>query len=1670
MKSDEQGDRRRFESSENFLWKIFSQEQKMQSRVHCKLIKGDDPEDEFTPLAPPAKLDVDFYDVSGDLIETLHSRFDAQLVGGDYRLPLLSPSEGDPFIVKIPDGCECHVEVKAQKAEPNVLPKATQKAHEEIRGKTVLSSLQIDFSHNLVLPNVLVVLAQLPRLFKDNNIEAAKKTVDNLLHGEAAQSIERTGKDWLNRIHTSIDIMYPDAYKVTGALKSIISHASKRADDLKNELINMEFAGKELKTYKNDFETWIDVLRKASQQHPTIELKRIVARPVYKSGNWELRIAFSGKVVYGKSVVTREFHNVVLPKVIIPSPHALLENLLGPSPFATANMNMDKTSPEELAQEAACAISKLSGNFHVEGRAPLFSFSFPTPNEGTLNIAANTSDKLIVDGSFSAEVTPAEIKLSLEELSINQLAGRLDTRVTALGIDADEPDPKRSVIKECIKAAFLGHWPHKTLELESQIDIHPESKLTSLDLLAGAIHPLAKGKSRLFFHLAPLELGGHLVFCTGRQPQSLLWKKTELVFSSGIELSTSSSLEDGRLCIRPHSNEGALKAKLKDTDEGSIQLDIEGNAVADVEATAPIEAFPELNIEDGLLKILAHGSFDFAGSLLISTPKGTLLEMDLKDSTARVILDKCSFEHHQRCMLLPPSSRFWFKVSEGKLATTGLGSGEVDFSWDLNGESPLLCTSTPENLNIYADVAKIKNTIQIFVPELRQGSFSLHISQVGGVQIRGRKKGLYNAHFFNALLNPGAEPEKWLQILDDDDAMERVLETIGLFSTETQRFLRGTRKFVGRIRDFLDQEGIGEVKEFIPADRMAGVMAKSILELAQTASFQNKTSLQNNGFHKNDSKSKKKKDFDHLRAKLHEIILQVVEGKGLDIPRIKRIISHHIPEHDYEFEVDRGLRILGRILAPTEPLAPMTPGKESPLSQVPHYAALFKDIPTAKEIYKITQAARPLSLAFSEQVTRVAPYLSLEQVSFLLDERSDWHPPHRRILKTIRELKKRTRLISEAYGGIAFAPQAWAISFFIGEATRIRQTEGQGRESERQALEGSDKDSYELGLGLLGPEETAVLLQSGLASYWQGRTPQINGGLLIDYIHRQPKTFLGEVLVEMSAKCPRTLTNILYALLQWDQCNLIEHLDMEAFLEERLEITVPRLRDYLAGGRWARESHYEAVSKTASKILQKSEAYSALKEHLQTHRHTIPQLATETGDEESLEHEARRSIEEADKIGLKCNFTGKTRRNMNKAKQAYESAFAKCAALIKHDRSAFQLPWFKKFWKRNYEALMVLSVVRNFQEKVDEVPRWLDQMIHKQLLDDSVIDEQSLLDTVIEALYHFEKDRKQLKEDPLVRLLIDPPEGPYNFTIISCMGVITEGAKGVELKDAYQRLYDKRGIKVIRADTRTARSLEFNAARVEDALTRANREPETPWGYIGYSQGCANGLQAESRFMGGTPAQQKLVESLRCRNLLFSALNGSAHSTCGDMKFLRAMIDGDKFLKHYQAVLSRKAVESALKNIRLLLDSRLFVHSLGGIHSLSHQGVRPLARDGQFRSDVPTTTMRGIVEQRFLPEALEYLSNMLTKQVQSVEHDTQVTTWEAVGYPVWVRSPMAEILERCDIGCMVQRTHHWSPLLYTIDFVTTKRDHQQMVYHFPKDRHVFPWIEINARFGNIDKA
>ncbi len=1553
-------------------------------RLELRLEPGPQLPPDFAPLAPPATVRLVTDQLTGDCVDHLHTELNVSLRPGSY---VFGVTDADPLEVEVDADCVCQAWITANRGL------------DQVEHKSMVTAAELSFEPAVTLTNVWSTLSRLHTLFEDRDLAAVRKHLARLAKSDTAARAQRLGLEWLGRLDSGL---------------AIVSAAEPRLGQRIEEVKAQLARGAELFLHEIEGGAGLvrEELKHSSGRLPLIRLSHVSARPVQRRGAWELQLRFSGEFGYEGRAMTR-FEDVVLPQTVFPAPHALLELLLSDNPLASANMHRDRFDQRGLALEAARLVAEVEGHFEATVHLPILAARLPTPDLGETAVALAFGDPAVIRGNITATGGPDSVRINVTGLEVGTADHRLRGDVS-VGITARESEGDVTI--RCVEAVFDEQWPDDLLALEVALKVEPGSSVETLDVTLDVEQPLMAETTGLSLQMHELTLDGELAFSTGKPDGVSLLDRAAVSFGSGVDIPPGSHLEDGVMSVVPRLADGRISGHAERTADGGLVVQLEGQTGLTLETTTRVEAFPELDIDDGVLAGwgVVHVSFD--GRLRTSPLCGRLVDLDVSGTCAELVVNETRLEMGPRSLTLPAGSTVSVRLPLGHLSTAGIGEAVFEVDWDFQSASPVLSAHG--------------RSVEIFVPDLRQSRLTVTLSPVGGVTISGHEGGLYDARFFNALVNPGAEVERWLEILDDDDAMDKVLGTLRLFTAGGADVLDEIRDFANRVRAILEQESIHKAGDFLPGRAIARVLSRVLVDDLE------------------------------LEERIFPLVKQVTDGGGLDVSATKRLLSEHLADHDYEFELDRGLRIVARLLAPTEPLPPREMEEVTPLTDAPRYADRFSHLISARELYAAVLSAEPLPSPFTGRVARVAPYLTLAQLEALLcASRTDWEGADLHKLRAVRSIKERVHQIAESYGGMAFLPQAYAIGFFIGEAVRRRQKVGRG--SGDAPVEAVPKDGYDIAHGLLGPQEVGVLLQSGLASIWKGGPVQVNQRLLLDYVLRQPPEFFREVLVEMAGRSARALTGVLYALLQLDQGIMVEPIDVGQVIADRLGVPVPRIKDYMAGGRWARESHMEALSRTAELILAEAEPYLALKEHLQVVRHSVPPPIHEATDHRKLTAAAIDAIAEADRLGDECTFKGNEPARRKRAKRAYEAAFAACVDLRAVEPEAFGLDWFKSFWARNHEALVVLSVVRNHQQDVDQVRHWL-KVRHST---EPPTSEQGLVTAVIDALYYYEEDRARLSGDPLVRLLIDPPPGLYDFTIISAMGVITEGAKGTELQDAYRRIYEQRGVRVLRADTQTARSLEFNADRIEDAV----RQATTPWGYIGYSQGCANGLRVESLLLGGTPDQQALARELRCRNLLFSAINGSAHGTCGDQKFLRAMIDGDRFLKHYQAVFSSKAIGAALDNIGLLLDSRPFVHSQGGVDSLSYAGIRALVRDGQFKADVPTSIMRGIVEPQTTPEALEMLSNVLSKQIEETNHDTQVTTTEALGHPVWVVSPFGRVLKKCDMGCLVQRTHHWSPLYYATDFVTTDRDRDQAIYEFPKDRHVFPWVEVNARFGVIDR-
>lgn len=1138
-----------------------------------------------------------------------------------------------------------------------------------------------------------------------------------------------------------------------------------------------------------------------------------------------------------------------------------------------------------------------------------------------------------------------------------------------------------------------------------KVEALPGSSLPWFEGRSRSSHPLAVGSSSVRVRIEDVRPSGGLEVDWGDGGAEVRLRPEGVAFEARVSMPRQDAVRLPDAGLGLELRDGTLAARLKPFRDGPWRASVRGGCIVEQRGRAEVVPIPELHIEDPVLRNVVEAGvrFDLSANLWIPRPGAPEFRLTPK-GRLDVVLRRATATLDGRGLEVPEGTTLSAAWREGEISSEGLGAFAVDLGWDLL-DRPIRVTS-PDGREVL-----LKSD------PLVRGGLAVHVSPGGRLSIRTDGKVGMGAGWMSTLVGGGGSGA--LQdLLWSGEALDLLSQVLDLFDNDLARLVVKARDAVRSGRRHIEEEGIHTAGDAIPRPRIARLLSRF---LCGNTSF---------------------------APRLEPLVQDVTEGRGIHLRKAKALIAEAVPDLDADYEVDRLLRWVDLVTRPGA-LHPRTPPREeAPIDLDPRYASAVADLASAATIYAAAERPR-CPEALQRTITELAPELTLAQLDWILARTPGrWMPSLVRRLRHVRAAKRAVARIDAEASPLASAAKAATIAGFLGEVVG--------------PLAGLDDGSSGWPPPCaLGPVDVAVLLHVGLSDQVLGLQSQVNNRLLLELIRSRPGDFLRAVLVEMSQQVPHILAGVLMAFLNQDQQRMKEPLDLPGLVQDKLGLPVPRLADYMAGGRHVRDSYYGALSALANAIVAEAGPYLARRTHLREVHHPVPPpLRVPAGPRKRLEDEARALVSTADRRARRLRLDGRDKdAAIDAARAGYRDSFAACAAFLREVPTGFLRPWLKDFWRRNEEALKVLSVVDNVREDVDDVRHWLEVTSGAPI----PADEPALVDAVVDTLYALPADRAVLKSDPLVRLLIRPEPGRYDFTVVSAMGVVTDGAEGRELQDAYDRLLQRRGVRVVRADTGLFRSLEHNAS----AILRGITSVEGPWGWIGYSQGCANGLLAESFLRGGTPDQQRALERFVGRNLLFSAANGSVHGTCGTEKMLKAMVEGERFLKAYQARYSRQLVDLFLKALQAVLDSRQFVETVGGAHSLTIERAIALHRDGQFVPWVPTSTTIAQVSRERLPEALEWLYFMHEHQNPGVLHDSQVPSDEAQGHATRVVNERTEAFARCDIGSFVQATHHWSPLTVEIEAVTTERDRTLAVYQGPKDRHVLPWVEAHARFGRI---
>lgn len=664
---------------------------------------------------------------------------------------------------------------------------------------------------------------------------------------------------------------------------------------------------------------------------------------------------------------------------------------------------------------------------------------------------------------------------------------------------------------------------------------------------------------------------------------------------------------------------------------------------------------------------------------------------------------------------------------------------------------------------------------------------------------REDKEGLYDWKFFNALISPDeGSMGRIIDVLHDKKTVDKLLQIVKVVNHDLHEILRYSIEQLRRAKEILDQEGVSDPGHVIPMFKLARLVSlfltgdvgqvDAILPIVRRV-------VAGDGLDVVKMKDLLRQHLEHYDDWAPEIDRAVrwaavafgpaavaqsyVEDQVTPLAELlhNAVKFENIPSASnlYETLLDK-------------PQLPLDPGFSNLVSRVAPYLS-FRQVEYILEVRASTDwqpsDLRRIRYVYSikRKVLEIAESyggLSFLPQSFFLSvflgeaTRTSLRASRSQLIQTIERSATSTRSLNRGRLASTSTQSASVRRSNLSTLSRLRrrhtlQQVTEGSEEEEQtpagrvasfqkliderksgipdslvvradATSGLAHEHYELGDSLLGPQDVAILLQAGLTSVMKSSTVvQLNQRMLLDLICSQPRTFAIAVLSEIG-NTPRSLTSALMALLELDQTafKANHQIDMHALVESWLpELKIPRREDHMAGGRWARQSYYDALFSVAVSISEDAESYMALKSHVQRVRQTtekdpLPQpreepvadddgglsLSERSPDGSSSRlvmaiEDALSRIAAADETGIlmrdqlfKDETSAKANAVYTKAIALYRDAFDACAKVLTLDKHAFHARWFGDFYRRNYDALMVLSMYDNVIDDVDKVRYW----------------------------------------------------------------------------------------------------------------------------------------------------------------------------------------------------------------------------------------------------------------------------------------------------------------------------------------------------------------------------
>lgn len=1327
-----------------------------------------------------------------------------------------------------------------------------------------------------------------------------------------------------------------------------------------------------------------------------VVISALEIRSFKKNGQWRLSFHITGSVGFN-TAVRRDFEHYQVPEILLPEFDARLPLLLD-------QFSVDREQGGNLSRTLLAMLQHASGKCAVELCLCPLPFELSMRAGGKLKLHIQTHRAIKLDAQFDVDSARDGFCFNVRANAVSPgcQAGNMALKFAAA------PDTlirlSHALDPQTWMVSFLGTGKDMTgdFNLENGFQLAPDFVEIYSEI------PELKTQTRWRFQPENAQFGTHVVWGIDIEKRIIHLH----TFDSNI-LAKANFVQT--IPVHIHGADAAfdhldLSFGLSATRNADGETNLTGTAQASFDAqffrkTKPL---PELGL------IASNASLKTSGVLaldiLMQCPNANdaKFSFNVDGSCGRLHLNEISCRWDVLKMEAPSGADIGLFMRHGECTNAGISDCDIGLNWHFK-KPPII-----EYRNA---------TGQLFPDEFCTADIDATISENGVLEFHNGSC-FYNAVFFNTLLRPNIERSNWRTILTYKPLCDFLFQ---LGKATFFPCVEGSEDFCKRVIHWIERcedENIFRAATFVHPDTLAHAISLFLF------------------------------DDDSATQQILPSIQMIFHAEGIDRFAIEALLERAFPKASLDY-AGRVLKWLHHLFLPVDYAKPKTTHARA-LCDDTRYLEPIVALPTANDVYT-DNWNHDIAL----RCESYACGLSDEEISHILQHHTNDLTSEKSLEKfrILHDIQTKIRHFEPQEGSVII--QDFNIAVFLG-----RLLEADSALWLEKKAAGADDDVCSCFCTWLSPIDVARLMGAGIASRYQGLFVQLNQNRLFEYLKLRGKTFAIAVFYEIGAHSTRILFNKLTSWLSQDQELLCHHVDRAAELSALLNIAIPERTHYQSGGITPSASYIEAVFDACEQIIDSSQPYRAACIRMKSYRFETPDAPSSKNhikaartiteipknDEAALQNAMNDAQRLSPNIANATAFETLSPDKVKNAKQAWGDALACAQNFSKHTPQPYHSPIYKILWNSLFESLRVHSVLDDIVHRYDETRLWFATRIGIHERDIDQYSHAKLIEKIIRLIYAKDEDRQKQLHNPLVWFLPDIPQGDITLSIIAAMGIITNGKNGHELSAVFERLEKTRHVRILRANTGTIQPLDYNADRIIELLHTV----DGPFAMIGYSQGCANMMRAESRMIGGTPQDRSIISRLVSRNFICSAFNGSAHAVCGLQKYKNALIEAESILKSISGTLSKTLADKLFKGIERILDTTFITVSLDSVEALSPEGLCSLSRDAQYQSGVISLETQGASTQ--MPEALVIMASHYDKQAHT-PNDSQVDTESAHAYPVFNHNDSVDML--CDeaIPSATLNLHHWAPLVEEVQFIETQLDIENCAYKGPKSIFVTPWID-----------